>query len=131
MTTKFKVPLSIIEDIKTRFPEVETSEIEWSWEVPNKILEAEITHEGIEYELEYSISGLLISIESYLEISEIPTAVVNAVESQFPGAEIHEAERVEYSNGVIHIELDINHEDKDFEAHYREDGTLVLTGDDL
>lgn len=131
MTSKFSVPQNILDDLTARFPDLDIAQVEWSWEVSGKILEAEFSHDGMEYEIEYSISGLLISTETWANVDELPEAVTNAVQENFPEATVNSAERVEYSNGVVHLELDITHEGRDFEAHFREDGTLVLTGDDL
>ncbi|MCU0444321.1 MAG: PepSY-like domain-containing protein [Microscillaceae bacterium] len=128
---QFFVPADILRVFKYEFPEVDASTVEWSWEVYNKIYEAEFVFENREYEVEITVTGHHLLTEIEIPTKELPKIVKKAVEEKYPDFEIEEVERIEYSNGDIHYEIDLKHEEKELEVHFREDGLFVAEGEDL
>lgn len=125
-------PAEIIRVLKAHFPDLEMTEVEWSWEVYNKIYEAEFEQDGDDYEVEITITGHLLLIEKAIDVDDVPEKILEKAEIRFPEADITEAEEIEFSNGDVYYELTLVKEDgESFEVHYREDGILTAQGDDL
>jgi uncharacterized membrane protein YkoI len=125
-------PSEIIRVLKTHFPELDMTSVEWSWEVYNKIYEAEFEHEGESYEVEITINAELLLVEKAIDVDDVPEKIIIKAEERFPDADITEAEHVELSNGDVYFELTLVKENGEkFEVHYREDGVMTAFGEDL
>ena len=125
-------PAEMLRTLKSHFPELEMTKVEWSWEVYNKIYEAEFEYEGDEYEVEITINGELLLIEKAIDVEDVPQAILTKAENRFPDADITEAEHVELSNGDIYYELTLVEENGEkFEVYYREDGVMTALAEDL
>jgi uncharacterized membrane protein YkoI len=125
------VSSEILLSFKDNFPGIDLSEVKWSWEVFNKIYEAEFEIDGVEYEAEFTVTGHLIVTEVSISIEELPKGIAEIVAEQYPDCKIEEVERLEYSHGETHYEIDLVKGEKEFEVHYREDGMFVAEGEDL
>jgi uncharacterized membrane protein YkoI len=126
------VPAEVIEAFAAKFPSVKLTDVEWSWEVYNKIYEAEFELNGIEHEVEITVTGHHLLTETEIEIDEIPDTVLKAIENEFPEAEITEVEKVVWSTGKVFYELDLQTEnDDEFEVHVSEEGIITAKSDDL
>ncbi len=125
-------PSEILRTLKAHFPEADMTQVEWSWEVYNKIYEAEFEHDGQEFEVEITITGDLLLIEKAIDVEDLPEKIVSKAEARFPDAKITDAEFIELSNGDIYYELTmVKGEDEKFEVQYREDGVMAAFGEDL
>lgn len=69
--------------------------------------------------------------EREIKISELPAAVVKAIDAQFPGAELKEADEITKDDGTFTYDVEIKHESKKFEVMYDSRGTyLGMEADD-
>ncbi|NJL13478.1 MAG: hypothetical protein HC913_11055 [Microscillaceae bacterium] len=116
---------------KDYFPDLDLAQVEWSWEVPYKIYEAEFEMDDREYEVEITVTGHLLLTEISIPAEELPEVVRKSMREKFPNQSIEEVERVEYSNGVVHYEIELEKGEKSLEALYREDGLFVGVAEDL
>lgn len=125
-------PSEIIRTLKGHFPELDMTTVEWSWEVYNKIYEAEFEHEGEAYEVEITINAELLLVEQAIDVDDVPENIIIKAEERFPDCDITEAEQIELSNGDVYFELTLVKENGEkFEVHYREDGVMTALADDL
>ena len=131
MSKKLIVPSEILRVFKDLYPEVDVTQVEWSWEVRGKIYEAAFELDENEHEVEITVTGHYLLTETEIEVTELPEVVAENVKSDFEEAEIDEVAIVAFSTGDIHYELSLKDEEKAFEVHYREDGVLMLQGRDL
>lgn len=128
---KIYPPADILRAFKEIYPEVELSEVEWSWEVPYKIWEADFEHEGKEYEVEITVTGHWLLTEVEVPKKDVPASVLKTLKALYEGAEIGDVEKVLYSNGDVHYEFDMKKGEKEFEVQLREDGLFIAEGKDL
>ncbi len=113
------------------FPEIDLADVEWSWEVPFKIYEAEFELEGREYEVEITVTGHYLLTEISMSVEELPEIVRKSMREKYPNQSIDEVERVEYSHGVVHYEIELEKGEKVRETLYREDGLFIGEAEDL
>ncbi|MDX2304739.1 MAG: PepSY-like domain-containing protein [Microscillaceae bacterium] len=110
---------------KDYFPDIDLAKVEWSWEVPYKIYEAEFEQDGQEIEAEFTITGHLVLIETSIPNDELPEVVRKSLRERYPNQSIDEVERVEYSNGMVCYEIELEKGEKVREVLYREDGLFI------
>jgi len=126
---KLFVPAEILRVFKDAFPEVELGDVEWEWEVPQKIYEAEFKHQNYEYEVEITVTGHHLLTEVEIPEEEIPEVVKSACSRKFRGWKIDEVEKVSYSNGDVYYELELSKEKDDEEQEkevlFREDALFI------
>lgn len=116
---------------KEMFPETPLETVEWSWEVPYKIYEAEFSQDGRDYEVEILITGTPLLVEISIEADELPEIVRKSMREKYPNQSIDEVERVEYSNGLVMYEIELEKGGKSYEVLYREDGKFVGEAESL
>lgn len=125
------VPDEILLTFKDYFPNVDLAEVEWSWEVPYKIYEAEFDLEDKEYEVEITVTGHLIQAEISIPTEDLPEVVRKSMRERYPNQSIDEVERVEYSNGLVCYEIELEKGEKVREVLIREDGKFIGVAEDL
>lgn len=121
----------VLGSFKDYFPEIDLAKVEWSWEVPYKIYEAEFEEEGFEIEAEFTVTGHLLLIETSIPNDQLPEVVRQSMRSSYPNQSIDEVERVEYSNGMVCYEIELEKGEKVREVLYREDGLFIGEAEDL
>lgn len=131
MSRKMYVPNEILLSFKDVFPEVPVSEVEWSWEVPGKIYQAEFVLDGVEHEAEFFLTGEHLLTEREMDLEDLPEAVVESLKAIYPSANIEDAEEVELNNGLIMYELSVANGTEEMEMLFREDGKYIAKGEDL
>lgn len=65
--------------------------------------------------------------EREIKISELPAPVVKAIDAQFPGAELKEADEITKDDGTFTYDVEIKHQSKKFEVMYDARGTYLGT----
>ena len=123
--------VEVLSLFKDYFPEVDLAEVEWSWEVPYKIYEAEFEVDGYEIEAEFTVTGHLLLIETSIEAEQLPEVVRKSMRERYPNQSIDEVERVEYSHGMVCYEIELEKGEKVREVLYREDGLFIGEEEDL
>jgi hypothetical protein len=124
-------PSEILREFKSYYPEVDLTQVMWSWEVPFKIYEAEFVLEGKEYEVEFTVTGHWLLTEEEIKLSEVPDHIIEIAKTRYNKAKLEEASKVIYSNGDICYELGFTGKDNTFEVLFREDGLFIGRGKDL
>lgn len=127
----FFVPSDILVAFKEHYPFVALDTVTWSWEVPGKIYEAEFELDGVEHEVEFTITGEWLLTETEIDLEEVPEIILNDIASRYPGFTPDEASQVEFSNGLLHYEISLEKDGLGFEVQYREDGMFFLSGESL
>ena len=127
----FFVPNDILRVFRGLYPNVDLCQVEWSWEVPGKIYEADFELNGHEYEVEITVTGhhLLTEIEG----PEASKLVRNVLAELYPDHSVDACTWVHYSNGDLSFEFELTSakDGREFEVHLREDGQFLLEGIDL
>lgn len=121
----------VLLSFKDAFPNIDIATVEWAWEVPYKIYEASFEYEDREYEVEITITGHLLLAEISISPDELPEIVRKSMREKYPNQSIDEVERVEYSNGMICYEIELEKGEKSREVLYREDGLFIGVEEDL
>jgi uncharacterized membrane protein YkoI len=83
--------------------------------------EAEFAEGDVEYDVKTDEEGRIVEIEEELPLSLLPPEARNSILSAYPNAEIEEIER----KTVIHYELELKNEAKEFEVRILENGFLL------
>lgn len=125
------VPSEILRTFKAYFNDVDLTQVEWSWEVVGKIYQAEFVRNGQEHEAEFTINGFYLCLEVEIPESELPKALRQTIEERYQGYKITGVERVDYMNGEIHYEVELDKGDNEFEILIREDGWVIAAAEDL
>ena len=107
------------------YPTLDLHKVTWSWEVPYKIYEAEFELDDKEYEVEIAVTGQHILTEIEIESDQLPEAVRKSMRKTYPNQSVDEVERVEYSNGLVYYEIELEKGEKTREVFYREDGLFI------
>jgi uncharacterized membrane protein YkoI len=121
----------VLLSFKDAFPGVEITSITWSWESPYKIYQASFEHEGQEYEVEITVTGHFLLVEMAISPEDLPELVRKAMREHYPNQSIDEVERVEYSNGIVCYEIELEKGEKSREVLFREDGLFIGVEEDL
>lgn len=130
---KLFVPNEIIRVFKQYYPAIDLGAVEWSWEVPAKIYEAEFDLDGQECEVEITVTGHWLQTEKTIAMSAVPKIVQHAVADDYADYAMGSAAHIEYSNGDIAYEFDLKcaSTGEEIEVIYREDGWKIIAGADL
>ncbi|MCP4439742.1 MAG: hypothetical protein GY810_12430 [Aureispira sp.] len=131
--TKLFVPNEIIRVFKQHYPTVDLGSVEWSWEVPGKIYEAEFDLDDQECEVEITVTGHWLLTEKVIAQGTVPKVVQHAVAEDYADYAVESATHIEYSTGDVAYEFDLKcaSTGEEIEVIYREDGWKVLAGADL
>jgi Putative beta-lactamase-inhibitor-like, PepSY-like len=111
-----KVPKSIMDAIKGRFPGADVLAVEKEKEDGKIMFDVELKHEGRKYEMDIKEDGTIIEIEKEVALKDVPAAVTQAIQAKFPSATIKEVMEVNKVEGKqetpIHYEATIQIGDK-------------------
>jgi hypothetical protein len=102
-----KPPLAVRKLLTELFPEVKPKEIEWGWEIPHKIYEAEFMLDGISHEVEITVTGHHLLTEQNIPVDLVPLNLQKEVKAKYKPFTIDSAEIVSLGNGKMHYELDL------------------------
>jgi len=102
-----KPPLAVRKLVTELFPEVKPKEIEWSWEIPHKIYEAEFMLDGISHEVEVTVTGHHLLTEQNIPVDLVPINLLNEIKARYKQFTVGSAELVSLGNGKMYYELDL------------------------
>jgi hypothetical protein len=102
-----KPPLAVRKLLTELFPEVKPKEIEWGWEIPHKIYEAEFMLDGISHEVEITVTGHHLLTEQNIPVDLVPAKLLGEIKKSYKQFEIDSAEMVTLGNGKMHYEIDL------------------------
>lgn len=97
-----------------------------SWGKENKTeWEAEFTLDGGKFSANFTNDGTWVETEKKIAVSEFPKPVADAIQKQYPGWKITEADRTETAKNGLIYEADIKSGMQKKEVAFKEDGTPV------
>ena len=116
-----KVPAMVVTNFKKQFAKASKPQ----WEMEEADFEVNFKNNGVEYSAKYDKQGNWLETEQEIKNTELPAAVKNAIEKEFPKAEIEESEKVSYPNQASVYELEIEHGKQKFEVQFSAEGKLL------
>ncbi|MEO6303028.1 MAG: PepSY-like domain-containing protein [Bacteroidia bacterium] len=99
-----EVPEAVKKAFAQKFPNA--AKVKWEKENGTEY-EASFILDKTEMSAIYTATGALKEIETEIPVSELPQAVVDAVNKKHPNAKINEAARIDRSNNTVLFEAEI------------------------
>ena len=119
---ELNVPGKVKESFKKLYPTV--SQVNWSKE-GNEEFEASFTSDGKDISLVFEEDGELIETETAINLSELPSGVVNFVEKYYPEYSITETAKIINSKGVLTFEAEVSKENFRKDLLFNESGKFI------
>ena len=87
--------------------------------------EVNFKNKNVEYSAKYDKQGKWLETEKEVKKSELPIIIQQALEKEFPKAEIEESEKITYlTHGVVY-ELEIEKDKQKLEVQFSAEGNLL------
>jgi hypothetical protein len=119
--TNDKVPAAVQTNFKKQF--AQATKVQWEMEEAD--YEVNFKNQGTEFSAKYSKDGTWLATEQEIKKSELPAAVKQGLEKEFPKAELEETEKVTYPNNKIAYEMEIEQGKQKFEVQFADNGQLL------
>ena len=119
--SQLKVPEAVKSAFNGKFPGA--SGIKWEKENKNE-LEANFKMNNNDVSANFMLDGTWVETETTIPLAELPVAVSNTVNSQYPGAVYGRVEKIE-KPGKILYEVNITVKGKKKELELNPDGTVA------
>ncbi|HKC69160.1 MAG TPA: PepSY-like domain-containing protein [Bacteroidia bacterium] len=116
-----KVPASVQTTFKKQFAQANKVE----WEMEETDYEVNFKTAGVEYSAKYNKEGNWLETEQEIKKTDLPPAVKQAVDKEFPKAELEETEKVTLANNTVVYEMEIEQGKQKFEVQFSADGKLL------
>jgi hypothetical protein len=116
--TADKVPAAVQTTFKKQFAQATKAE----WEMEEADYEVNFKNKGIEHSAKFNKDGAWLSTEQEIKKAELPAAVKQAVEKEFPKAELDEVEKVTYPGNKTDYEMEVEIGKQKYEVLYSADG---------
>lgn len=117
-----ELPAAVKDSFTKRFPKA--SGVSWSKENPTEF-EAEFKSNGSEQSANFDQTGKWIETETEIKKSALPANVKAAVEKEFAGYKINEAEKTEtFADGTFY-EVEIEKGELNYEVQISTDGKVI------
>ncbi|MCX6275262.1 MAG: PepSY-like domain-containing protein [Bacteroidetes bacterium] len=116
-------PAEVQKTFTSKFPTA--SKISWGKENATE-WEAKFTMDGNKISANFSANGSWVETEKEIPVSQLPKAVAEAIQKQYPGWKITEADKTETAkNGTIY-EADLKSGNMKKSLAFKADGTTVV-----
>ncbi|HTA62982.1 MAG TPA: PepSY-like domain-containing protein [Bacteroidia bacterium] len=113
-----KVPTNVQVSFKKQFAQANKVE----WEMEEADYEVNFKNSGVESSAKYNKDGGWLSTEQEIKKTELPASVKQAVDKDFPKAELDEIEKVTYPNNKTDYEMEVEVGKQKFEVLYSTEG---------
>ncbi len=113
-------PAAVKKAFEQKFPNV--TKVKWGKETKT-VFEAEFVFKGIKTSANFSQDGSWVETETQIKISELPNAVTNAINKDYPKSKILKAEKTESDKNGITYETLIKSGKHKKAVEFKEDGT--------
>lgn len=94
---KSEVPAAVLSAFEAQFPDVVV--VKYDFDDDEKVFEIDAEKGTLEIEVKYRKDGVLLESKEDVRAKDIPAAVLNAVQEQYPKAKVLGANRV-FKNGT-------------------------------
>lgn len=105
-----------------KFPNA--TDVKWGKENANEY-EAEFKLNGQPVSANFKLDGSWVETETSIAVSDLPSAVTNAIKTKYPGTILNKAEKVEMPGGKTVYETVVKVNGKKKEIEINPDGTFV------
>jgi hypothetical protein len=105
-----------------KFPNA--TNVKWGKENANEY-EAEFKLNGQPVSANFKLDGSWVETESSIAVTDLPSAITNAIKAKYPGTVLNKAEKVEMSGGKIVYETVVKVNGKKKEIEINPDGTFA------
>jgi len=119
--TEDKVPATVATNFKKQF--ANATKMQWEMEEAN--FEVNFKANNVEFSAKYDKQGNWLETEQEIKQSELPIPVKQALEKEFPKAEIEETEKVTYPNKATVYEIEVEKNKQKFEVQFSAEGKLL------
>ena len=116
-----KVPAGVQANFKKQFAQANKVQ----WEIEETDYEVNFKNNGVEHSAKYGKDGNWLEMEQEIKKTDLPTAIQQAVNKEFPKAELDEIEKVTYPNNKITYEMEVEQGKQKFEVQFSTDGQLL------
>jgi uncharacterized membrane protein YkoI len=117
-----EVPASVKASFTKQFPNIK--KVTWSRESEAEY-EAEFKTKGSEQSANFDSNGNWLETETEIEKADVPSNVIGAVEKEFPGYQVEEAELAETKDNGTFYELEIEKGEVSYELSVSKDGKIL------
>tara|TARA_R110002012_G_scaffold206813_2_gene376853 strand:+ start:403 stop:828 length:426 start_codon:yes stop_codon:yes gene_type:complete len=117
-----KVPQEVINAFQTKYPGENDPDFELD---DHGYWEAHFKKDGEKYRADFHADGTWRETENSIKDSEIPKAIQEAIEREFPDKKITEAEHVISATQGEFYDIEFEQKGKNMDVMYRKDGTKV------
>ncbi|MGC8750510.1 PepSY-like domain-containing protein [Hydrotalea sp.] len=107
-----QVPAAVKAAFAKHFPNVTAK-----WEKEDTHYEAGFHQNGKEMSALFDANGNLTETEVAIKVSELPAAVHQYIQKNYPGAKVKEASIITLADGTKHYEAEVNGQDLIFDAN--------------
>ena len=112
-------------NIQSAFNKQFTKPYKIQWEMEEADFEVNFKNKNVEYSAKYDKQGKWLETEKEVKKSELPIIIQQALEKEFPKAEIEESEKITYlTHGVVY-ELEIEKDKQKLEVQFSAEGNLL------
>jgi hypothetical protein len=117
-----QVPAAVTKAFKAKFPK--TTGLEW--EKKGDLYEAEFDVSLVDHKALYEASGKLVAFKKDIRKTDLPAAVKRAIETQYKGFRIDDADRVE-RGGAVFYQVELDGKPDDQKLVFTKDGKVDST----
>jgi len=116
-----KVPAQVRQAFMKKFPTV----YHYTWEMEDQNYEVNFKLEGKEASANFDPEGNWLETEIEIAHSELPQAILDAIQRDFPGFKTEEAVKGETPEKGTFYEVQVEKSEEEYEATYSESGELL------
>ncbi|MGJ8685506.1 MAG: PepSY-like domain-containing protein [Nonlabens sp.] len=117
-----EVPEAVQSAFKAKYPDENDPDFELD---SHGYWEAHFKKDGEKYRADFNPDGTWVETENSIKDSEIPVAIQEAIEREYPERVITEAEHVMSATKGEFYDIEFKQKGKNMDVEYREDGTKV------
>jgi Putative beta-lactamase-inhibitor-like, PepSY-like len=117
-----KVPAAVAQTFAKQFPAAKR--VKWEMESANEF-EANFKLAKVKYSAKLDQSGALLETETAIKKSDLPTAVLQALKTQFVGYTVEEIEKITYPDSTIAYEMEVEKGEEEYELLMDSSGKVL------
>ncbi len=116
-----KVPAEVRQAFMKKFPTV----YNYTWEMEDQNYEVSFKLDGKEASANFDATGAWLESEFEMSKSDLPQAITDAIQRDFPDFKTEEAVKGETPEKGTFFEVKVEKSEEEYEATYSESGTLL------
>jgi uncharacterized membrane protein YkoI len=117
-----RVPAVVINAFKAKYPRA--TDVEWEKKGPHYEVEFETGVKGRDHKLGLDSTGAILFHKQDISRADLPAAVMQAIEKNFPGWRTDDPEKTE-RNGVISYQVEVKRQGEEWEVSFDPEGNIL------